>query len=341
MLCAASVVLGEGPLWDPDLRVLYWLDNVSGTIYRFDPGTGMQRSVGVGQPLGSFALTDRRDQVLLTGERGISLFDWNTLREYPLHPLPRPDPSAVPSMPSDVSPGFSRGLRFNEGAVDAAGRFIAGTYEMDEPHGEGQAETYSFEATSDPDPAKPQIILKRTLIARVWISNGIGFNEDSSRMYFIDSMTRAVVAYKYDLGSGALGDEGTTIIRFPVQWGVPDGLSVDAEGMIWVASFGGYRVSRWDPNTGRQLDEILLPTGQIPSLTFMGEDLRDLVIVSGARGAGLLDREPLAGSVFIVRGMNVAGKPAPRFKGAIAVDESKAVQRKIIEETTLVITDLP
>ena len=134
-------------------------------------------------------------------------------------------------------------------------------------------------------------------------------------MYYIDTPTMEVVAYDYDLATGEIGNP-RPVVRFGAGIGVPDGMTIDAEGMLWIAHWGGWKVSRWDPASGKQLEEIAVPAAQVTSCVFGGENLDELYITTARTGISEadLERQPRAGGVFKVK-PGVKGTPTYAFAG--------------------------
>ena len=144
------------------------------------------------------------------------------------------------------------------------------------------------------------------------MSNGIDWSPDESTVYYTDSVAGTVTRYPWDAELGRFGP-GTVIVAIPPGEGLPDGLSVDDEGTIWLAVWGAGEVRRFDPS-GRQLDAITLPTPQVTSCTFGGPD-RDRLYVTSAR-AGLRPDDPgydAAGAVFVTE-PGVTGPRSTRFR---------------------------
>ena len=189
--------------------------------------------------------------------------------------------------------------RMNDGAVDSAGRFWAGTMGLKEEFGAGTV--YRLEA--DGRVSK--------MIESVTISNGIGWSPDDRLMYYIDSPTLRVDVFDYDRQSGAISNR-RSLATIDVPGAVPDGLTVDAEGFIWVALWGGWAVHRFSPDG--QLDRVIrLPVSQVSACAFGGQNLDELYITSAARGVSTAT-EPHAGGLFRCR-PGVKGVPAHAHNG--------------------------
>jgi sugar lactone lactonase YvrE len=184
--------------------------------------------------------------------------------------------------------------RMNDGACDRTGRFYAGTMAADESP--GLATLYRL----DPN------LNVTTLATGLGISNGIGWSPDERLMYYIDSLEHRVDIFDYDPATGAI--EGRR--KFAAVGGgdvVPDGLTVDADGDIWVAVWGGGAVLRHDPD-GRVRQTLEVPATQVTSCVFGGQDLDRLYITTAAGGGAA------PGALFVVE-PGVTGQPSHPFRG--------------------------
>jgi sugar lactone lactonase YvrE len=193
-------------------------------------------------------------------------------------------------------------LRFNEGKCDTSGRFWAGTMAYDETPGAGAL--YRL----DPDGRASLMLIGVT------ISNGLAWSLDGRTMYYIDSPTRRIDAFSFTPETGEISDR-RPVITIPGELGVPDGMTIDAEGGLWVALWGGAAVHRY--LDGRLAEVIRLPVSQPTSCAFGGSDLDELYVTSAREGLSFEQREAqqLAGAVFRVR-PGVRGLPAAVFGGA-------------------------
>ena len=280
-----GAVLAEGPCWDLERGVLWWVDIVSHKVHALDPRMRMDRSWDVGGYVG--AVVPRRAGGLVVAlQDGLYALDPDTGERTPL--------ARVEHGPQ---------VRFNDGKCDPAGRFWAGTMSTNEQPAMGAL--YALEADRT----------VRRVIAPVTVSNGLGWSPDRGTMYYIDSPTRQVLAYPYDIAQGALG-EPRVAAAIPAGEGVPDGMTVDAEGMIWVAQWGGWKVSRFDPRTGERLATVAVPAARASSCAFGGAERDVLYITTACAGMSADEREsqPLAGGVFCVR-PGVRGLPTDAYAG--------------------------
>jgi sugar lactone lactonase YvrE len=282
----ARALLGEGPIWNVREQVLYWVDISGHAVHVFHPATGHDRAIDVGQPVGT-VVPRRSGGVMVALRDGFAALDVDTGKLTLIA-----DPEA--HLPTN---------RFNDGKCDPAGRFWAGTMARSE-----RVRTGSLYRL-DPD----------LTIHKMWgdltVANGIAWSHDARTMYYIDTPTRMVVAFKYDLQTGAITDP-KPVVRTPDGPGLPDGMTIDAEGMLWVAYWDGWRVVRWDPATGEALAVIELPVARVTAPWFGGPNLDELYITSARTGLSdeALAQQPHAGSIFVAR-PGVRGTPAFEFGG--------------------------
>jgi len=178
--------------------------------------------------------------------------------------------------------------RMNDGKVDPAGRFWAGTMARDERPGAGSL--YRFDADGS---------VTRHL-GGLTISNGLDWTADGRTMYFVDSPTQRIDAISFDAAAGALGERRPFAAVDP-SLGLPDGLTVDADDHVWVAVWGGWCVLHLDPS-GREVGRLAVPAAQPSSVAFGGPDLGDLFITTATEGLQVPDpSQPDAGSLFVCR----------------------------------------
>lgn len=286
LILDAQADLGEGPAWEPDTARLYWVDIHAGRLHTFNPGDGSDRSIELGEYLGCAA--PRRSGGLVLGLR--SGFATLELPSNKLIRLVNPEPH----LPRN---------RFNDGKCDPAGRFLAGS--MDDAEVEPSGSLYSLA----PDG------LVKTLLTGTRIANGLAWSPEIQTFYFIDTPTRTVMAYDYDLATGAIANP-RLVISVPPALGWPDGMTCDTEGQLWVAMWGGARLTRWNPATGRLLEEIPFPALNVSSCAFGGPDLTDLYVTTARKGMdpGSLAKYPFSGGLFCIR-TNIQGLPTYPFYG--------------------------
>jgi sugar lactone lactonase YvrE len=275
----AGALLGESPVWDERAGALWWVDIAARRVHWHRPGLG-DESAAVPEPVGLLVLRESRGVVI---GQGANLAVVEELGEPP-----------VPLVEIDAP-----GQRLNDGHCDAAGRLWTGTDPLDDA-GVGML------LRVGPDRAVS------VCATGVGVSNGVGFSPDDSVLYHVDSAERTVSARAYEVATGTAG-EPRVLFSVPAGEGVPDGLAVDAEGSIWLAVFGGWRIDRIAPD-GELLDQIPMPVSHPTSCAFGGPDLEDLFVTSAARPLGERQRgeQPHAGALFRLRA-GVRGLGARRF----------------------------
>ena len=291
LVVKAQAVIGEGPFWDSSDSLLYWVDIAKKTLHIHDPGKGTNREIGVGQFIGSAAVRSSSELVVAL-EDGFFFLD---LRTGKLTPIVDPE--------ADVPTN-----RFNDGKCDARGRFWAGTQPSDGKGGATDARGVAALYRLDPD----RRVTK--MADGVSISNGIAWSPDNRTMYYVDSRIMGVAAYDFDLESGKISNRRYPI-EIPGDHGLPDGMACDDEGMLYIAEWDGYQVSKWDPRTGKQAGSIRFPIAKITSCCFGGPRLDELYVTTACLGVKTGDTaQKEAGSVFRVR-MDVSGADSYRFAG--------------------------
>lgn len=283
------MLVGESAIWHEVESALYWVDIEGLTVNRLHAASGKFSSWKMGSNPSALAIDDNNVLVVATRERLLRL---NTTdgAETPIADAPY-DPSKV---------------RFNDGRVDPAGRFWIGT--MYEPRDQPAAEMY---------------VLDRDNLRCAWRggmtnSNGLAWSLDGRTMFHADTTTHRIDCYDFDVATGEHSNR-RTILTFPTDktapdyGGRPDGATMDAEGMYWVAMFEGGRVLRISPS-GEILREIKLPVRCPTSVCFGGPDLRTLYITSASHGRSSeeIAQYPHTGKVLSVR-LDVAGREEPEY----------------------------
>lgn len=282
----AQAALGEGAIWQARDQRLYWVDIQPGRLHIFDPREGSDRAFELGQMVGT-VVPRTRGGVMLALQHGFAAFDPQTGK---LQPWTDPEEH----LPRN---------RFNDGKCDPAGRFWAGTISLD--HEPRAASLYCLEPNGR----------VHTKLSGVTNSNGIAWSLDRTSMYYIDTPTSQVTAFDFDMATGSLGPP-RTVITVPANLGKPDGMTIDAQGLLWIAHWEGGCVGRWDPQSGRLLETIPVPARRVTSCAFGGPHLDELYITTARIGltASDLALQPLAGGLFRAR-PGVAGVSAFEFAG--------------------------
>ncbi|GAA3980291.1 SMP-30/gluconolactonase/LRE family protein [Mucilaginibacter dorajii] len=278
--------LGEGPVWDNKTGTLYWVDILIGHIHQFKPATGEFKTTELNQMVSAVALCTNGD-TLAALQSGLSIIPQHADRlAYINHPEKH--------LPQN---------RFNDGKCDPAGRFWIGTMAIDETAGAGSLYTLDTDGG---------LSLK---IQGTTISNGMAWSADHQTFYYIDTPTLQIVAYDFNKGDGSISNK-RTVITIDEKDGYPDGMTIDSEGMLWIAHWGGWQVSRRDPSTGKTLFALPMPVANITSCTFGGDDLGDLYITTAQKGlpADELGQQPGAGHLYVWKNSGYKGMPAFEYK---------------------------
>jgi len=283
----AQAELGEGIFWHPTEKCLYWLDIEGRSFNKFDPKTRINISEQLDRRVGCVVPTTE-NSFLFAGEGGIEEY-WAETEEW-----------AFLANPEKEKPSN----RFNDGKASPDGRFWFGSLNMN--HEKNQAAFYVMEHDGT----------VRKILDGLTNSNGIGWSPDGKTLYHIDTPTRQVSAFDYDAELGEIRNR-RVIVQFPesLEYGYPDGMTVDAEGMLWIAHWGGSRVTRWNPASGEMLAAVKIPATQVTSVAFGGEKLDTLYITTARRTLTpeTLRGQAYAGGIFAVT-PNVIGLPINFFR---------------------------
>ncbi|WP_033306157.1 SMP-30/gluconolactonase/LRE family protein [Streptomyces iakyrus] len=272
----AEAELGEGPTWDAAAGRLLWIDILGSRLHTYDPATGRRTVRRTEQHIG--AVKPRAGGGLVLNLRdGIGLLDPDDGFRW-LHHEPVP------------------GRRANDAAIAPDGALWAGTMRYDEAPGGGTLSRVTGEGTVE------------VVLDDAAVSNGTGWSPDGRLMYYIDSPTRRVDVF--DHADGRISGRRTLAV-IEEDAGFPDGLTVDAEGCVWVALWQGSAVRRYTP--GGELDRVIeLPVPLVTACAFGGPDLTDLYVTTARTGPA--EPPALAGSLFVVPGAG-KGLAQPAFAG--------------------------
>jgi sugar lactone lactonase YvrE len=286
LLLDAHAELGEGPCWDAAGERLYWVDIHAGVLHTFHPLNKTDTQIGLGEPVGCVAPCQSGDLIVALRSGFATLNPSNQK----LTRLVNPEPHFLCN-------------RFNDGKCDPAGHFLAGTMDDNEREASGALYRYSQNGTL------------KTLLTGLRISNGLTWSPDQKTFYHIDTPSRQVTTFDYDLATGDIAN-ARAAVTIPPELGWPDGMTSDTEGMLWVAMWGGAKITRWNPNNGQLMETIPVPVLNITSCVFGGKTLTDLYITSARKGMSVeqLAKYPLSGDLFLVK-TNIQGLPTFSFGG--------------------------
>jgi sugar lactone lactonase YvrE len=269
-------MLGEGPGYDDRTDSIFWVDIKTGSFLLWNRKTRKLREIQTGQYLGA-AVPVKRGGYLAAMTTGIYHVDGRGLTF-----ICRPEE-------------LRDNLRINDAKCDPAGRFWFGTIGLFENAPEGSL------FRLDPGGSCCRVL------SGPRVSNGLAWSRDGKIMYYIDTPRKGVDAFDYDPQSGAISKR-RRIINFPAR--IPDGMTIDEEGKLWVALWGSGCIVRCDPENGNIVGKIMVPAVNTTSCCFAGENLDILVITSSGEGFD----DPLAGRVFYAE-PGIRGTPTGVFGG--------------------------
>jgi L-arabinonolactonase len=278
-------VVGEGILWDWRRNLLWWTDIQSRNLYRYDWSSGKTQVLGAPDRVGSFGFVTDSEQLIVAFAAGLAMYDPYQKK---VDWIARPD---------EVVPG----IRFNDGRVDRLGRFWSGTMVESGSHAAGGC-LYSVSGNRE----------VRSHFSGVAISNGLCLSPDGALLYFADSPTRTIRVFEMIEPDGSLGK--SKVFARTADGSAPDGATIDAEGCMWSAHWGGGCVVRYTPD-GRIDRTLQVPTRQPSCVCFAGPDLDVLCVTSACEGLDeeTMRREPHAGDVFFYR-TGVQGLREPEYR---------------------------
>jgi len=267
--------LAEGPVWHPDEKVLYWTDIEGGRMYTYNPASGESSVCYEGDRVGGMTLQPDGSLLLFMDRGAIKI--WRGNFKETIH-------EGIPE---------ERSTRFNDVIADARGRVLCGV--ISPSHREGRL--YSLAQNGD----------LTLLLENVGCSNGLAFINSDQQVYFTDSTRGEIYLYDYDIDTGSLSGK-RVFSKYPFPGAVPDGLTVDSEGYVWTAQWGGGCVIRLNPE-GKEDGRIIVPDAKnITSVAFGGDDLSTLYITTASVG----DPESKNGGAIFTLQPGVTGIPEYR-----------------------------
>lgn len=282
---------GENPLWDARRQVLHYIDNTGGKVHSFDPASNAARTLDMPGVITTLVLRAGGGAVV-TLRSGIHFLDLDSGALELVHPLPDPPPHV-----------------FNDGKVDRRGRFVIG------------ASTANF-AAPGPDGGLWRLDPDRSLTrldGGIHFSNGPCWSPDGATLYFSDSWLNTVYAYDYDLETGTAANR-RVFANTAGLGGLPDGATVDADGLYWVAVFRAGLIAAYRPD-GTLERTIAMPVKLVSSVAFGGPALDRLYVttiahdVTDAAQGGDGGAEADAGSLYVIEGLGARGLAEPDFAG--------------------------
>nr|XP_023014163.1 regucalcin-like isoform X1 [Leptinotarsa decemlineata] len=292
--------LGEGPHWDEETQSLYFVDIFGKSIHKYVPSTNKHTSAVIDGDAVSLIIPVKgeKDKFLISIGRELAIVTWNGESEKVSETKKIYEVDDRPEISDN---------RFNDGKCDPSGRLWAGTMGGEPVNGQVKLEKgslFSFRNNKI-----------TTHLTKIGISNGLAWNENLKKMYYIDTIAGSVNEYDFDIENGTIanGKPIFTLAKNGIVGGA-DGMAIDTDGNLWVAVFNGYRVIKIDPRKADTLlDSIQIPSKQVTSVAFGGPNLDELYVTSAKF---TIDGEELPppehGGTYRVTGINAKGYPGVR-----------------------------
>ena len=271
---------GENPYWDSNRQLLLWTDIPQGRLYRYDARTAQWDRFYEGPTVGGFTL-QADGSLLLFRDNEICRFAWDGQTE---------------TLIENIDPDTGR---FNDVIADPEGRVFGGTMGTGDSLNGG---LYRIDVDGKVTP----------LIKGTGCSNGMGFSPDLKQFYWTDTTALTIFVFDYDRISGEISNQ-REFLKLPAEHGLPDGLTIDTAGCIWLACWDGYAVRKYSPDA-EPLDVIEFPVAKVSSVTFGGANLAELYATTagGSDGSDTAD-----GTLYRVR---VAAQGRPEFRSRVLLD---------------------
>ena len=263
MIADYNCVTGEGPLWHPGEQRLYWADIPTGRMFRYDSASGSHEQFYEGEVVGGFTIQEDGALLLFMAKGAVALWRDGELG-YIIEEIPD-----------------ERESRFNDVIADPAGRVFCGTM----PTQDRLGRLYRLDTNGT----------LTKLLDEIGCSNGMGFTPDRKQMYYTDSTELEIYLFDYDGNTGTITNQ-RVFVQTPEGEGVPDGMTVDAEGYVWSARWDGSCLVRYAPD-GAEDRRIQFPAKKVSSVTFGGEDYTDIYVTT-AGGANKEEEGSGAGALF-------------------------------------------
>lgn len=283
---AANATVGESPVWDAERQALWWVDIRQNRVLLHSPESGQIGQWWMPTQVFSINLT-HKGRLLVALETGLHLLCTET---------------GVTERLGDLVHG-PKTTRFNDGKIDPAGRLWIGTVDLETSAPVGGLFVVNPDGTWEQK------------LGGIRCSNGLGWTTDSKTMFYTDSREKVIWSFDFDAETGTISGQKVHA-RIEDDAASPDGLTVDTDGCVWTALFGGYAVIRYDP-AGKEMERVRVPAIRPTSCTFGGPDLKTLFVTSESfqLPVDALRRWPNSGGLFAVETQST-GVGAYRFDDA-------------------------
>ena len=285
-LYRSNFSLAESPLWVPEEKLLYWVDINGPTLNCLNPNNGIYNFWPCPNRISCVARA-KKSELIAGLKDGIYNFS------------PKTDKFAKIIDPEPNKPEN----RLNDGKIDKAGRFLVGSMNDGNPDNPSGS-LYQLSSNNK----------MSLLLDQIRIPNSIAWSPEGDVMYFSDTRAETIWSFHYNCETGKISDR-KTFAKFSHRQGRPDGATVDLEGYLWCAEYGGGKILRFDPK-GKLVSEIILPATNVTSCTFGGPNFSTLFITTASQRLNPEQKmlQPLAGSIFSCE-LNITGIPEPTFTG--------------------------
>ena len=276
--------LGEGPLWVTHSKELLWVDIKGGHVYAINAITRVNNVIYKGNKPSCIVQVSNHEFLIADGHKIVLLNlitkNYNEFASLKFNNL---------------------NIRFNDGKADPNSNLWIGTMDKNALHNQGSLYLINH---------KKKISEK---LNNITISNGMTWSLDAKTMYYIDTFEAKVYAFDFNEKSEILNQR--VIIDVPKELGMPDGMTIDNNGNLWIAMWGGFSVICWNPSSGKIIDKIEVEVPNVTCCVFGGENMDTLFITTARDGlsSAELEKYPTSGSVFYTK-MNVSGFNSNYFK---------------------------
>lgn len=265
-------LLGEGALWNYKTQQLYWVDIVGKKFHIYNPVKKTNRTYKLPAMIGTVVPVDDKNVLVALSD---NIYKLNLITE-----------ELVKFSDVKLTPHENR---FNDGKCDPNGNLWAGTINLDDP---GKCKLYKINNKGE----------AKIVIDSVTNSNGIVWSKDSKTMFYIDSPSKEIKAFDYDVKTSSISNK-RVIVKVSDELGILDGMAIDENDNLWVGIWEGFAVANFNSKTGELIAKIDVPAKNVTSCAFGGENLDILYITTSS--LGMTEEEKLlypdAGSVFKVK----------------------------------------
>jgi D-xylono/L-arabinono-1,4-lactonase len=268
-----ACTVGEGPMWHPTEQKVYWVDILTGRMFRYDPATGEHEQCYQGDVIGGFTIQDDGTLLLFMDRGAVKIWRDGQLE------------TIIDEIPDE------RETRFNDVFADPAGRVFCGTM----PTKERLGRLYRLDTDRT----------LTLLLEGIHVSNGMGLTLDHKHLYYTDSGAKKIYLFDYDIDTGAISNQ-RVFLDTSDQEGVPDGMTVDASGNVWSARWDGSRLTQYAAD-GTEIQRIGFPAKKVSSVIFGGPEYMDMYVTT-AGGNNKEENGPGAGALFRLR-LGLQGLP--------------------------------